>query len=115
MATLVPSLVFEVFSHEMLGTTTMDLSISMGEALEEGVYLGRNPKDHVIILGLSSHTYGLERSQLLQTQKYMACSTRESMNLQEVVHPGFIVQVPFGYNVYIPHGLCVAALRSFFV
>lgn len=115
VATLVPFPVFEVLSPRMIGSTTMVLSISMGEELEESVYLGMNPKDHVIILDPSGNKYGLARSQLLQTQKYMACPTPDSMNLQEVVRTGFIVHVPLSYNVYVPHDQFVAALRSPFV
>jgi hypothetical protein len=116
VATLVQfPVLLEVLSSPMMEKTTMVLSIGTGEELDERVYLEMNPKDHIIIMDPSGIKYGLARSQLLQTKKYMACPTPNSINLQDVVRTGYIVHIPLSYNVYVPYDQFSFAMRSSFV
>lgn len=114
VATCIPFPRFEVLARP-LGDEKRVFSMEMATYVEERAYLSTNPKDHIIIMDPIGHKFGLSRSHLLAAKEYTACPTPDSMNLQDVVHGEFIVQIPLHYTIYVPQPQLLSALQSSFV
>jgi hypothetical protein len=112
VATLIKFPALKVLSSPPSRTTEVFVAVEL-QFVEETVYLGENPEDHIIIMTDNGDKFGLSRTYLKNYVKdFIVCPTPNSQDFENVRKSGFIAQISLSYTVYVPRSQVDMAIDS---